>query len=71
MRDLIKDRSKALEETRYLRSRVEEESELLKRRLDAMARVENPAEMKLAKEREEYKVKEEIFIINTGNQLTD
>ena len=56
MRDLIKDRSKALEETRYLRSRIEEESELLKRRLDAMARVENPTEMKLAKEREEYKV---------------
>lgn len=56
MRELIKERGKGLEEARYLRSRIEEEAELLKRRLDAMARVENPAEMKLAKEREEYKV---------------
>ena len=56
---MIKDRGKSLEETRYLRSRTDEESELLKRRLDALARVENPTEMKLAKEREEYKVRGE------------
>jgi septal ring factor EnvC (AmiA/AmiB activator) len=56
LRELIKDRSKLLEDIYYQRCRIEEESELLKRRLDAMARVENPTEMKLAKEREEYKV---------------
>ncbi|CAM0143098.1 unnamed protein product [Umbelopsis sp. WA50703] len=56
LRQLIKDRSKLLEDIYYQRCRIEEESELLKRRLDAMARVENPTEMKLAKEREEYKV---------------
>ncbi|KAG2183310.1 hypothetical protein INT43_006315, partial [Umbelopsis isabellina] len=55
LRELIKERSKVLEDVFYQRCRIEEESELLKRRLDAMARVENPTEMKLAKEREEYK----------------
>lgn len=62
LRELIKERSKVLEDVFYQRCRIEEESELLKRRLDAMARVENPTEMKLAKEREEYKVRDMLQI---------
>lgn len=45
-----------MEEGAHARLRLEESSELLKRKVDSTNKVDRPAEMKLRKEREEYRV---------------
>lgn len=51
-----------IEEGVYSRLRLEESCELLKRKVDSTNKVERPAEMKLRKEREEYRVSLEIWV---------
>lgn len=51
----ILDKIRAVEEGAHARLRLEESSELLKRKVDSTNRVDRPAEMKLRKEREEYR----------------
>ncbi|KAG2229843.1 hypothetical protein INT48_001091 [Thamnidium elegans] len=60
----ILDKIRLIEEGAHTRLRLEESSELLKRKVDSTNKVERPAGMKLRKEREEYRVSEyekEIF----------
>ncbi|KAF1804526.1 hypothetical protein V8B55DRAFT_1499652 [Mucor lusitanicus] len=51
----ILDKVRLIEEGVYSRLRLEESCELLKRKVDSTNKVERPAEMKLRKEREEYR----------------
>lgn len=50
------DKIRSIEEGAHSRLRIEENSELLWRKIEATNKVENPAEMKLRKEKEEYRV---------------
>jgi hypothetical protein len=52
----IMDKIRSIEEGAHSRLRIEENSELLWRKIEATNKVENPAEMKLRKEKEEYRV---------------
>ncbi|CEP18584.1 hypothetical protein [Parasitella parasitica] len=52
----ILDKVRSIEEEAHTRLRLEESCELLKRKVDSTNKVERPAEMKLRKEREEYRV---------------
>ncbi|KAI8646250.1 hypothetical protein BD408DRAFT_428859 [Parasitella parasitica] len=52
----ILDKVRLIEEGAHTRLRLEESCELLKRKIDLTNKVERPAEMKLRKEREEYRL---------------
>ncbi|KAG2212690.1 hypothetical protein INT47_000667 [Mucor saturninus] len=60
----ILDKIRLIEEGAHTRLRLEESSELLKRKVDSTNKVEKPAEMKLRKEREEYRL---IYYIRTDD----
>lgn len=57
MEKAILERIGLVEQGAHERLRLEENSELLRRKLQASSKVEKPAEMKLRKEKEEYRVK--------------
>lgn len=46
-----------IEEGAHARLRLEESREILKRKMGTSSKIEKPAEMKLRKEREEYRVR--------------
>ncbi|KAI8334993.1 hypothetical protein BC941DRAFT_399448 [Chlamydoabsidia padenii] len=51
----IAEKIRSIEEGVHSRLRIKEDSELLRRKIEATNKVENPAEMKLRKEKEEYR----------------
>ncbi|KAI8978945.1 hypothetical protein BDB01DRAFT_725672 [Pilobolus umbonatus] len=52
----ILDQIRMIEEGAHTRLRLQESSELMRKKIEATTKVEKPAEMKLRKEREEYRV---------------
>jgi hypothetical protein len=59
-----------IEEGAHTRLRLEESCELLKRKVDSTNKVERPAEMKLRKEREEYRVRFFFFFLALFKEYT-
>ncbi|KAI9010001.1 hypothetical protein CLU79DRAFT_710829 [Phycomyces nitens] len=59
----ILEKIKSIEEDAHARMRLEEGCELLRRKVEATTKVEKPVEMKLRKEKEEYRVKQSVIIV--------
>lgn len=66
MEKAILERIALVEQGAHERLRLEENSELLRRKLQASTKVEKPAEMKLRKEKEEYRVSNARMSVKLG-----